>query len=237
MGGGAGCRSCGAKLKTGALYCAECGVAVAPPEAKSASARLPWILSALSLAAFSVVIALLVQRGTVPRTGDMTMTGGFSDPNAGAPAAGGTMPSMEELAAMSPREAADRLFDRAMAEHQGGDMEATAFFIDMGLQAYDAVPLEETDSDLHFHIGYLRLLAGDAEAAQQRADAILTDDDEHLLGLILQSQIAQFSGATGDAEELRDRVRNLVADAGGIPDVREYQAHRPLIESVLRDTP
>lgn len=240
---GAACPVCQARLRNDALYCAECGAPVGAPARKPVSARVPWLLSALGLAAFSVMIAVLVQRGTVTRVGDMTMTGGLPGETAGGAAAasaaegdagGAAMPSMEELAAMGPRGVADRLFERVMREHEGGDFERAAFFIDMALQAYDAVPPEETDADARFHVGLLRLLTGESGLAREMADEILAARPEHLLGLLLAARAADFEEDADAAEAFRARIRTRVAEAGGIPDVPEYQAHRTLIEGVLR---
>ncbi len=235
--GGGGCGGCGAPLKAGALYCSECGGAVGQPAPKPTGARLPWILSGLALAAFSVVIAMLVQGQSLARTGEMGLTGGIPGQPGGSVTGGASdgagMPSMEELAAMSPRGAADRLFERAMREHEGGDFERAAFFIDMGLQAYDAVPPDQIDADARFHIGLLGLLMGDSVAARTRSEQILTEDNDHLLGLLLASRAADFAGDSNAAAELRSRVRQIVEEAGGIPDRVEYQSHRVLIERAL----
>lgn len=234
------CGACGSRLASGAMFCSECGAQVAPREAKPASARMPWILSALALAAFCVVIAILVQRGSTARTGEMTLTGGI--PMSGTPAGGATdasssggMPSVEELASMTPRQAADRLFERAMREHEGGDMERTAFFLDMGLKAYAAVPPSDLDADARFHMGLMQLLMADSVAARRSAEEILGADPDHLLGLILSARIADFTGDSARAAADRARVREIVDAAGGIPDRPEYNSHRPLIERELED--
>jgi len=237
----AGCGGCGARFKAGALYCSDCGSAVGAPPRKTASARLPWVLSGLALAAFSVMIALLVQRGSVPRTGDMTLTGGISGPGSAAPsgsAESSSMPSMEELAAMTPRQAADRLYDRAMSEHEramneGGDLQQAGFFIDMGLQAYAAIPTADVDHDVNFHIGMLQFLMGDSVAARGSVEAILDVDGNHILGLILAGRVAGYAGDSEAAATFREQVRTVVDEAGGIPDRAEYQAHRPMIERAL----
>lgn len=238
----AACPVCQAPLRPDALYCAECGAPVGAAPRKPRSAVLPWVLSGLALVAFSVMIAVLVQRGSVTRIGDMTMTGGLPGEMPGdlaaAPAGGDAgaagMPSMEELAAMGPRGVADRLFERVMREHEGGDFERAAFFIDMALRAYEAVPPEETDADSRFHVGLLRLLMGESGLAREMADEILAEQPEHLLGLLLAARAADFEGNADTAEAFRDRIRTLVEEAEGIPDVPEYQAHRPLIERVLQ---
>lgn len=238
----AACPVCQAPLRPDALYCTACGAPVGAPPRKPRSALLPWVLSGLALVVFSVLIAVLVQRGSVTRIGDMTMTGGLPGEVPGGPAAapaggdagGAGMPSMEELAAMGPRGVADRLFERVMREHEGGDFERAAFFIDMALQAYDAVPPEETDADSRFHVGLLRLLMGESGPAREMADEILAAAPEHLLGLLLAARAADFEGDADAAEAFRDRIRARVEEAGGIPDLPEYQAHRPLIERVLQ---
>ncbi|MXX77931.1 MAG: zinc ribbon domain-containing protein [Gemmatimonadales bacterium] len=236
----AGCPACQAPLRPDALYCTACGTQVGAPPRKPRSALLPWVLSGLGLAVFSVMIAVLVQRGSVTRVGDMTMTGGLPGETTGGPAAtegdagGAGMPSMEELAAMGPRGVADRLFERVMREHEGGDFERAAFFIDMALQAYDAVPPEEIDADARFHVGLLRLLTGASGLAREHADEILAAHPDHLLGLLLAARAADFEEDAEGAEAFRARIRARVEEAGGIPDLPEYQAHRTLIEGVLQ---
>ena len=239
----AGCPACQAPLRQDALYCTACGTQVGAPPGKPRSALLPWILSGLGLAVFSVMIAVLVQRGSVTRIGDMTMTGGLPGETTGAPpvagaaengAGGAGMPSMEELAAMGPLGVADRLFERVMREHEGGDFERAAFFIDMALQAYDAVPSEEIDADARFHVGLLRLLMGESGLAREQADEILAAHPDHLLGLLLAARAADFEEDADGAEAFRARIRARVEEAGGIPDLPEYQAHRTLIEGVLQ---
>ncbi len=232
VGGAATCRVCGARLAPGALYCSECGEAVAAPQKKPVGARLPWILSALSLAAFSVVIALLVQRNSAARTGDMLPTGGISSAGGGS-ASGGGMPSMEEIAAMGPRAAADRLFERAMSEHESRNFDGAAQFIQMALRAYGTVPPDEMDMDARFHVGLLELVAGDSAGARASARQILTQEPDHLLGLILMARVEDFAGNQAAAAASRERVRAIVEESGGIPDREEYQAHRPLIEREL----
>ncbi|WP_419933816.1 zinc ribbon domain-containing protein [Candidatus Palauibacter sp.] len=245
LGRAAACRGCGGALKPEALYCTECGVPVGAREAKPRSARIPWAASALALAAFSILIAVLVQRGSMERVGEMTMTGGLPGETAGAGAAGagvaggGTagagMPTAEELAAMTPREAADRLFERVMREHESENFERAAFFIGMALQAYDAVPPGDVDVDLRFHVGLLSLISADSVAAREGAEAILAEEPGHLLGLLLASRAAEFAGDAAAAEGFRARMREEVAAAGGIPQRVEYDAHRTLIEGTLAE--
>lgn len=226
------CTSCGTQLSPGALYCQECGEAVGAPPGKPRSAALPWILSGTALVAFCVVIAFLVVGGSGPRTGDAPLTGGIvrgEDVGASGGAGSDAMPSAAELAQMPPREAADRLFDRAMREHEGGDFERARFFARMGLQAYGQLPPGEVDADARFHIGLLQLLQGDRAGARETAATILDEEPDHLLGLLLAARTAGLEGDSATARSYRDRLRSAIA-AGGIPDRPEYEAHRSLIE-------
>ncbi|MFV1987995.1 MAG: hypothetical protein ACC682_12000 [Gemmatimonadota bacterium] len=198
------------------------------------------MLSAVVLLGFSFLIARLVQSGSVERIGDMTVTGGLPTAGGGqrpAPAGGTSagMPSLEDLASMTPRQAADRLFERAMREHEGGDFERAAFFLDMGLQAYVAVPSSEIDADARFHMGLMQLLLGDSTSARLTGADILDEEGDNLLGLMLSARVADFAGQSETAREFRARLKSVVEAAGGIPSRQEYDSHRPMIERELED--
>ena len=237
------CSSCGASVGKDDLYCAECGEPLRPKPDKPLSARLPWILSGLALVAFAVAIAFLVQGEASPRVGDDPVTGGVisggggrmegEDPSgAPGPAEGGAMPSASDLAQMSPREAADRLFNRAMRLRSAGDSAGRApFFARMGVRAYRQVPAAEVGPDLRFHVGLLQLVQGDVQAARAEADSILDAEPAHLLGLYLAARAAEAGGDGEAAGRWRDSLRAAAAraDLDGRP---EYRAHRALLEDL-----
>jgi hypothetical protein len=142
---------------------------------------------------------------------------------------------MEDLASMTPRQAADRLFERAMREHESGDFERAAFFLDMGLQAYVAVPPSEMDVDARFHVGLMQLFQGDSTSARLTGATILGEESDHLLGLLLSARVADFAGHSEDARGFRARLRAAVEAAGGIPSRPEYDSHRPMLERALEE--
>lgn len=222
------CPDCNRPVKSGALFCSECGSPVAPRPGKPASARLPWILSVLALVVFSVALAVFVQRRSAPRPVGGTMTG--TVPAAGGTGGeGGAMPSAEELANMSPREAADRLFDRAMREGESGDPERAAFFADMALQAYGAVSPDDFDVDALFHIGLLHLAMGDAGAARAVGDLLLESDGTQLYGLVLLARSADAEGESDAAASARERLRAAIEDESAL-ESPTYAPHRELLE-------
>lgn len=162
------------------------------------------------------------------------MTGGIPSADGGEATAGGSapegssMPSAADLAAMSPREAADRLFDRAMTEGESGDPERARFFARMGLQAYGQVPAAEMDDDAYFHVGLLHLAGGDVQAARDVADLLLEERRDHLYGLVLGLRAAATAGETEKVAEARDRLEAAIA-AGESPEEPPYAPHAALI--------
>ena len=241
LGGGEGaCPECGSEVKEGALYCGQCGHPVRSPERKPFTAYLPWILAGVALVAFAVAVGLFVQDQSAPRGAEGSITGGLpSSTEGGATAGGGAtgaaggagMPSPDELANMSPREAADRLFDRAMQEQETGDPERARFFAQMGLQAYERVPPDAMDADARFHVGMLELAMGNPEAAAGRAETLLADRPDHVLGLILAARVAEARGEEARADSLRSRLREAV-EAGALEEgLPGYEAHRAFIEA------
>lgn len=234
------CGGCGSELRAGDVYCGECGRPTGGRRSKPLGSKLPWILSAVVLVLFSVGIALFVQRWSAPRPPGGVMTGGIPVPERDE--TGGVeermpsgedrsaaMPSADELAAMSPREAADRLFDRAMRERDGEEPERAAFFARMGLQAYARVPAAEMDDDAWFHVGLLHLAAGDLEGARGTVGLLLESDPRHLLGLALGARVAEAAGDAEGAEAYRRRLRRAIED-GVSPEEPPYAPHAALIE-------
>lgn len=233
--GGAGpkCRKCNAKLDSGSAFCAECGTPTGHKPSKPVSAYLPWIFSALALVAFAVAIAFFLRGQAAPRVGDMGMTGGLpqAEPgaamggNAGAPSGG-----MADLSQMSPRQAADRLFERSMREDDGGDTERAKFFANMAVQAYAAVPPADIDLDAHFHLGLLQLLQENNDAAAAESEMILSVRPNHLLGLILVARVAEAKGDSAAQAAAYERFLAAFDDErmAGLP---EYEMHGSLIDA------
>lgn len=223
------CSSCGAASEADALYCAECGAPVAGRPQKTLSQRLPWILSALALVAFAVAISLMIGESTGERGEGMPPTGAVI-PSPGQAGAGGAGPSGVDLSSMSPREAADRLFDRAMRTEAQGDTTQARFFAQMGVQAYGNVPDSQIDSDARFHIGLLQLMQGDVEAAERSAEAILARGPNHLLGWLLRVRVAEFRGDDAALAEARDAYLGAL-DAERATNRPEYEQHGSLIDA------
>lgn len=212
------CRECQNPLPAGARFCNQCGVAVGAQPAP-ARARPPVLAYAIATVAVATVAAVTI----LPRlAGDeaaavtQMQAGG-----AGAPSAAGD-PSAVDLASMSPRERADRLFNRVMQGVSGGDTTQVGFFTNMAIQAYGMVP--ERDADLHYHLGELYRLQGNAAAARAQADTILAADPQHLFGLYGAARAQELRGDAAGARDLFQRFLDAYA-AQVARNLPEYQEH------------
>jgi len=146
-------------------------------------------------------------------------------PGAMGPTGTGTPP---DIANMSPREAADRLFDRVMRADAAGDVNEAQTFLPMAIAAHDrARPL---DLDGLFHLALLHQTGADHAAAMTVAGEILARDPDYLLGLAVA---AESSGAMGDSAAALDyHTRFLDAyDAQIALGLEEYGIHTPTLDA------
>jgi len=233
--GGAKCSKCGKGLEPGAMFCAECGEPTGHRPPKGAGAYLPWILSGLALVAFAVALTMFIQGQAASRVGDMPVTGALPQAERvnpdGTPAGGasGAGPGGIDLGSMSPRQAADRLFDRVMREDETGNEAQAQQFATMAIQAYGMLPPAEIDQDAHFHLGLLHLVLDDPDAADQEADLILSLDSQHLLALSLKARAAAVRGDT-DAQVAAYNQFLDALPAGLTSGTAEYQMHDNMLE-------
>ncbi len=225
MGSVGNCASCGAACETGALYCGECGTPLGRPPVKSLRVRLPWILSGLALTAFAVALSLMIGKGTGERAPGMPPTGGIITGNQSA--AG---PSSIDLSSMSPRQAADRLFERTMREESAGNMAQALQFADMGVRAYGMVLAAELDADAHFHLGLLELLRSRPDDAELHTEAIFETAPDHLLGWVLKERIAEQRSDAAGLEQAATRFLESV-DAQRAMNLEEYAQHIGIIDA------
>lgn len=205
----------------GAGFCHNCG---APAGGRRAGK--PWNWNALSIVLVAVAalgvgsIFVVGQIATEkpeapsgPRSG-----AGRSSPPPGQPA---------DLSTMTPRQAADRLFNRVMAADERGDTGEVMRFAPMALKAYQLV--DRLDADARYHMGLLDLLSGNLEAAAKQIESLERQAPGHLLALVLSFKVAEKAGDDQAASDSRARFA-AAYDAeirGGRP---EYAAHRTTIE-------
>jgi hypothetical protein len=208
-----GCPACQAPLLPGARYCTQCGKRV------RARTRTPLYLiggGVLTLGAIALIISL--RSGQPPATTSESAL-------APGPAPGATPGSPPPLTG-TPREMADRLFNRIMQEREAGDSARARFFLPMGIQAYqNAAPL---DADGLYHLSVLQNLSGDAATARQTAEQILTADRTHLLGLHAAAAAALSQKDQSAARQYYQRLVNAYPTEKS-RDLPEYRDHASLL--------
>lgn len=132
---------------------------------------------------------------------------------------------------MSPRERADRLYDRVMRLVEEGKSDSAAFFSTMAVGAYES--LAPLDNDLRYDYGRMADVAGELDLAKAQADSILLSNPDHLLGLALAARVAE---RRGDAREQRRILDRLVSAQSKemAKNLDEYVRHRADIEAAAK---
>ena len=216
------CPACDAGVKPGSRVCQECGESL---EARAASKQwsaqmiVPWVAIGIATIALFVALASWFGRGSgvaeqMPSSLPMSST---------VPAPGQPV----DLASMTPREAANRLFNRVMIANESGNTEEALKFAPMALQAYDN--LGTLDNDARYHVALLHLAAGDIKSARVQIEKLRQSVPNHLLGIMLEHQIAERSGKKDNAA--RAYKAFLAAyDAEIAKGREEYQDHLNSIE-------
>lgn len=213
------CASCGASLTPGARFCHRCGTPIGPPvstgsDARSFSSSLPWAVAAI---AFLALIALVAGQ-RFSRSASEQPAGAES---AAAPFAsgGGQAPDISNL---TPAEAAMRLYDRVMSQHERGRADSVQIFAPMAIMAYQA--LGQLDLDQHYDVGRIAAVSGDETLARAEADTILAKDPTHLLGLILAGNAAKMRKDSAAERSYYDKLVAAAPSERG-KQLPEYSAH------------
>ena len=204
------CAKCGAALTGTAKFCHACGTPSAGVEAGTGTRAggVPWFLVGGAVVVLLVIVAVVQLRpGTPP-------------PAPGTPAAQPSAPL--DLSQLSPRQAADRLFDRVMISREAGKLDTAAFFAPMALRAYGM--LDALDPDARFHIGLLEIAAGNPAGADAQADTLAEAVRTHLYAFMLRADAARARGDTAAARRL-DQAFLRSYDAETAANRPEYAPH------------
>lgn len=234
--GGRFCNQCGGEIGAGAKFCNQCGAKAAggvgrvPAAAHREAAasvvggqNLPWWIAGVAM--FGLIVFAGVQMVTPAGPGAPAQTQGV------APfASGGGVPP--DISNMTPREAADRLFDRVMMAVSTGDSGQAQAFLPMALGAYERA--EPLDNDGLFHLSLLNRVAGNLEGALGNATQALGVDPNHVLALTAAAEASVELGRADDAAAYYRHLLDVLAaeSARALP---EYVSHQQIMQSVRAD--
>ena len=215
------CPSCRETAPAGASFCIFCGTPLRRRRPAAASAGGRRVLWASGVFAGVLIIGAGYWALERDDPGDAPPP----DPAGGLVPAAGTPP---DLSSMTPREAADRLYDRIMRAASAGDTAEALAFLPMALDAYDlTVPL---DADGHYHVSLLHALGADYEMAREAAERALADTPNHLLLLGAAARAAAELGDDDRANGYYARFREAW-DSEQARGLEEYSMHAiPLAE-------
>lgn len=226
-GGGVRCGTCGAAAVADAKFCHQCGAQLGETLTVGSRVLPVALLGGLAAVVFAVVVALafLLQ----PESFETRQAA----PRVAGPAAPSTQSSVD-LSEMTPREAADRLFNRVMAADERGDVDEARQFAPKALEAYARVA--RLDADAEYHLGLLYAVTGDLDGLRRQIAALRKVTPTHLLAYTLEHQLARM---TGDDEAAARAVAGLRANyeaeiATGRP---EYDIHGVSIVQLLPEVP
>lgn len=228
---GAKCNSCKSFLTPGALFCHRCAAPVASrgggakgaaahaaPVAAAPRSILPWVVAGGALLAVVIMIANQQSKAT-PAEGAAPFAMG-----------GGGAVRAPDISQMSPRERADRLYNRVMTMAAEGKADSAAFFASMAVGAYES--LTPLDLDLRYDYGRMAEMAGELTIAGAQADSILQEQPDHMLGIILRARVTM---ARGDSTAGRKELARLsaVEKTERAKALEEYDRHRGDIDAAL----
>jgi tetratricopeptide (TPR) repeat protein len=183
--------------------------------------NLPWWIAGAAM----FVVILVVGVRMVQPAGPVALP----TPGPAAPFASGSGGTPPDLSAMTPREAADRLFNRVMTYVSQGDSTGARAFVPMAIDAYGlARPL---DADGLFHLALLNRTAGNAEAALANAQEVLDRDANHLLALTAAAEAATDLGRADAAAAYYRRVLEVYG-AEMARGLTEYADHATFPQAV-----
>jgi hypothetical protein len=200
------------------------------------SATLPWAVAGIALVCLIALLAGQRFRSTPPTDAAQAQGAPQSAPQ-GADAEGASSPGDDasrarapDISTMTPRERADRLFDRIMRLDGEGKKDSVQFFAPMAISAYQMVP--NPDADARFDMGRIAEVAGALPAAKSEADSILARQPTHLLGLVLAMQVARASGDAAGAAAYRARL-HAAQKSELAKKLPEYDRHTADIRDAL----
>lgn len=214
------CPGCGQPAS--GKFCSHCGASLKGTAVRvtwNAQTIVPW--AALGMASVALVVALMAM---FSRDNSVVSPWPFGPPWSSAVPATGQPP---DLASMTPREAADRLFNRVMAASENGNTAEAMRFMPMALQAYANLP--GLDNDARYHVALLHLTAGDVKSARVQIDLMRKSVRNHLLAFMLEQQIAEQGGKQGSAAQIY-KAFLAAYDTEILAGRPEYQDHMNSIE-------
>ncbi len=210
------CPGCGHQPPAGARFCNQCGNAMGgPTRAGGSGNQVAWWMAGALVLGLILVIAYPVY-GPGPSSAPPPVAAGPTSGPTGTP---------PDLSSMTPREAADRLFNRVMTAVSVNDSAEVVGFLPMAIRALELA--EPLDADGKFHLVLLRLTGQLNEEALAGAEEILSEQPNHLLGLAMAGDASLALGDSTRARAYYGRWLDAY-ETETQKDLLEYRDHGPM---------
>jgi hypothetical protein len=140
-----------------------------------------------------------------------------------------------DLSSMTPREAADRLFNRVMGAIGDGNEAEVASFLPMAVDAYRLVP--NLDADGRFHLSLLQHAGGDYAGALETSEGALESQPDHLLNRYAAAEAARELGNVELAAEHFEHLLEIFDEESVrvLPEYREHATFLPTIRQTAEE--
>lgn len=200
-------------------------------DGSAAAKRSPWktVLPIAGVFAASGAALALVLGTFTPKQNSEAVLPTLPQPGAAAPAL--QNPQAVDLSSMTPRQAADRLFNRVMAAYENKDTAQAKQFAPMALEAYKLV--ETLDADAEYHVGLISYVLGNMDDVRKQIDILRKDSPDHLLASVLEIKVAKQAGDEKTVAETLAKAAT-VYDKEMQRKLPEYVAHRVTIETLRK---
>ncbi len=223
---GTTCDSCNEPTIKNAKFCHNCGKSIGnAPEQSMSGITMIMFMGLIVVVSISFTFGLKLYLDGRNEVASITPFPSRSNvPNENR------QPSqLPDLSTMTPREAADRLFNRVMSASETGDQEEAKRFAPMAAQAY--IRVKNIDLDGLFHLGLIYLVREDFQNAIEQVVKIRNSSPDHLLGTLLEHTVA---------ERTSDKPRQMLASTKFLRTYQnemnsgrpEYSAHKNSIEKL-----
>lgn len=183
--GGDRCPACQTPAASDANYCQKCGLALAGgllPRRRSVG-----FLLILCVIAIPIVVVVGGATLFISENNKTAKLGNESGLSINSESGQGNI-TPPDISSLTPRQAADRLFNRVMSANEHNNLEEALRFAPMAIAAYNRVT--DLDADAHYHAGLIYLVLGDLENAERKSRLIKRLVPNHLLALGLEHTVA-----------------------------------------------
>lgn len=191
------CPSCGQPAS--GSFCSHCGASLTASKKINAQAIVPWAAIGISVVALVISLVALDSGSGGSKSSPHSaikmpaQTSPFALPlGSSFPATQQSASQPPDLSNLTPRQAADQLFNRIMTASENSNPQEVKRFAPMAVEAYKKLPV--LDNDARYHLTLIYMAVGDINNTLDQLGKLRKNAPQHLLALILEHNLAEKIG-------------------------------------------